>query len=395
MSDPDENAFAGLPFFGDMMKAISSQGPLQWDVARQIAMTTALNGNTAEANVDPADRIILETLAPIAQLHVETHTGLSTTPSDHPRTLLVVNKSTWCHHTLEAYKPLFTTLASSLSGADVMSKDSSELGSEDSMATMMAGLAKLMAPAMMGMSVGSMVGTMSHHAFGQYDIPLPRDPIHQLLLVPSNINSFATDWSIPIDDVRMWVLIQELTAHAVLGVDHVRETISATVRRYVAGFRPNPTAMFERMTGIEVSNDDPMAMLQKFLSDPSLILGAVRSKEQEALSPTLDAMVGAVIGYIDHSVDAVASRVLGGGTQIAEAVRRRRVESSSNDVFLEQLLGLRLTRQQIDRGRIFIDGVVERAGTDGISQLFSAPGNLPTPSELDAPGLWLARLEIQ
>ena len=153
--------------------------------------------------------------------------------------------------------------------------------------------------------------------------------------------------------------------------------------------------MFERMTDIEVSNDDPMAMLQKFLSDPSLILGAVRSKEQEALSPTLDAMVAAVIGYIDHSVDAVASRVLGGGTQIAEAVRRRRVESSSNDVFLEQLLGLRLTRQQIDRGRTFIDGVVERAGNGGISQLFGAPGNLPTPSELDAPGLWLARLEIQ
>lgn len=395
MSDPDENAFAGLPFFGDMMKAISSQGPLQWDVARQIAMTTALNGNTAEANVDPADRIVLETLAPIAQLHVETHTGLSTNPTDHPRTLLVVNKSTWCHHTLEAYKPLFTTLASSLSGVDVMPKDSPELDSQDSMATMMAGLAKMMAPAMMGMSVGSMVGTMSQHAFGQYDIPLPREPIHQLLLVPSNINSFATDWSIPIDDVRMWVLIQELTAHAVLGVNHVRETISTTVRRYVAGFRPNPTAMFERMTGIEVTSSDPMAMLQKFLSDPSLILGAVRSKEQEALSPTLDAMIAAIIGYIDHSVDAVASRVLGGGSQIAEAVRRRRVESTSNDVFLEQLLGLRLTRQQLERGRTFIDGVVERSGNDGISQLFSAPGNLPTPSELDAPGLWLARLEIQ
>jgi putative hydrolase len=395
MSDPDENAFAGLPFFGDMMKAISSQGPLQWDLARQVAMTTALHGNTAEPNVDPADRIILESLAPIAELHVETHTGLSTTPTDRPRTMLVVNRTTWCHHTLEAYKPLFTTLASSLSGPDVVSNESLELATDDSMASMMAGLAKMMAPAMMGMSVGSMVGTMSQHAFGQYDIPLPRDPIHQLLLVPSNINSFASDWSLPIDDLRMWVLIQELTAHAVLGVPFVREIISSTVRRYVAGFRPNPAAMFERMTTIELTGSDPMAMLQKFLSDPSLILGAVRSKEQEALSPVLDAMVAAIIGYIDHSVDAVTSKVLGGGSQIAEAVRRRRVESSPNDVFLEQLLGLRLTRQQLERGRIFVDGVIERAGNAGISQLFSAPGNLPTPSELDAPGLWLARLEIQ
>ncbi len=396
MSDPDENAFAGLPFFGDMMKAFSSQGPLQWDVARQVAMTTALDGQTVEGNVDPADRIALEKLAPIAQLHVETHTGLSTTPSDVPRTLLVVNKTTWCHLTLEAYKPLFTTLASSLSSSDVAAvSEASDLDAEHSMASMMSGLSKMLAPAMMGMSVGSMVGNMSQHAFGQYDIPLPREPIHQMLLVPSNINSFASDWSIPIDDVRMWVLIQELTAHAVIGVDHVREIISDTVRRYVAGFRPNPTALFDRMTEIEVTGSDPMAMLQKFLTDPSLILGAVRSKEQEFLSPTLDAMVAAIIGYIDHSVDAVSSRLLGGGSQIAEAVRRRRVESSANDVFLEQLLGLRLTRQQLERGRLFIDGVIERAGNEGVSQLFSAAGHLPTPNELDAPGLWLARLEIQ
>lgn len=396
MSDnPDENAFAGLPFFGDIMKAISSQGPLQWDVARQVAMTTAMGGNTAEPNVDPVDRIALESLAPIAELHVESHTGLSTTPTDHPLTLLVVNRSTWCHHTLEAYKPLFITLATSLSDSGEAPIVPADLETDDSMASLMAGMTKMMAPAMMGMSVGSMVGTMSQHAFGQYDIPLPRDPGHQLLLVASNIDSFANEWSLPIDDLRMWVLIQELTSHAVLGVHHVREVISSTVRRYVAGFRPNPTAMFERMTGIELTGSDPMAMLQKFLSDPSLILGAVRSKEQESLSPVLDAMVAAIIGYIDHSVDAVASRVLGDSSRIAEAVRRRRVESSPNDLFVERLLGLRLTRQQLERGREFIDGVGERAGNEGISQLFGAPGNLPTPSELDAPGLWLARLEVQ
>lgn len=394
-NDPDENAFSGLPFFGDMLRAISAQGPLQWDIARQVAMSTALGGSAAEPNVDPADRIVLESLAPIAELHVETHTGLSTTPTGHPRTLLVVNRTTWCHHTLEAYKPLFTTLATSLSGSDVVPSESFEPDSEDSMASMMAGLVKVMAPAMMGISVGSMIGTMSQYAFGQYDIPLPRDPAHQLLLVPSNINSFAKDWSLQIDDLRMWVLIQELTAHAVFGVPHVREVVSSTVRRFVAGFRPNPTALFERMTGIELSGSDPMAMLQKFLGDPTLILGAERSEEQETLSPILDAIIAAIIGYIDHSVDAITSNVLGGGSQIAEAVRRRRVESSPNDVFLEQLLGLRLTRRQVERGRTFVDGVVDRAGNEGIVQLFSASGNLPTPSELDAPGLWLARLEVQ
>jgi hypothetical protein len=30
-----------------------------------------------------------------------------------------------------------------------------------------------------------------------------------------------------------------------------------------------------------------------------------------------------------------------------------------------------------------------------LAQLFSRDGNLPTPNELDAPGLWLARIDVQ
>ena len=119
------------------------------------------------------------------------------------------------------------------------------------------------------------------------------------------------------------------------------------------------------------------------------------AQEQEAQAPVLDAMIAAIIGYIDHAVDTVSASLLGGSSQISEAVRRRRVEASPSDTFVEQLLGLRLTRQQVERGHAFAAGVVERAGQDGLAALFAAAGNLPTPNELDAPGLWLARLNIE
>ena len=115
----------------------------------------------------------------------------------------------------------------------------------------------------------------------------------------------------------------------------------------------------------------------------------------ELIFDAIDAMIAAIIGYVDHSVDAVSTSVLGNGNQIAEAVRRRRVEASPSDTFVEQLLGLRLTQAQVERGHAFVEGVVERAGNDGLTALFSRSGNLPTPSELDAPGLWLARIELQ
>ena len=396
-NDPNEQPFAGMPLFGDLAKAMAGQGPLQWDVARQVAISTATNGTNTEANVDPTSRVGLEQLAPIADMHVRNYTGLATGTGTGLPNIVVTNHSTWVHHTLESYKPLFTQLATALSNPSV---DAPQPGTEldietDQIAAMMLSLNKMMAPAMMGMSIGSMIGQLSLRAFGQYDLPIPREPQNQLLLVASNVEQFANDWSITVDDMRMWVLIHELTSHAVLSVDHVRDSINEQISTYISGFRPNPNALMERLTTMDLGTSDPMAMMQKFLTDPTIILGAVRSPEQERQAPVLDAMIASVIGYIDHSVDAISALVLGGGEQIAEAVRRRRVESVPHDSFVEQLLGLRLTRQQVERGHAFAAGVTERAGHDGLSQLFTQAGNLPTPNELDAPGLWLARIELQ
>ena len=402
-NDPNEQPFAGIPLFGDLAKAMAGQGPLQWDVARQVALSTATNGTNTEANVDPSSRVSLEQLAPIADMHVRNYTGLATGTGAGDISgiglpnLVVTNHSTWVHHTLESYKPLFTQLATALSNPSVDApQPGTELDSEtDQISAMMSSLNRMMAPAMMGMSIGSMIGQLSLRAFGQYDLPIPREPKNQMLLVASNVEQFANDWSIAVDDMRMWVLIHELTSHAVLSVDYVRDSINQQISKYIAAFRPNPNALMDRLTTMDLGTTDPMAMMQKFLTDPTIILGAVLSPEQERQAPVLDAMIASIIGYIDHSVDAISALVLGGGEQIAEAVRRRRVESAPHDSFVEQLLGLRLTRQQVERGHAFAAGVTERAGHDGLSQLFNKAGNLPTPNELDAPGLWLARIELQ
>lgn len=65
---------------------------------------------------------------------------------------------------------------------------------------------------------------------------------------------------------------------------------------------------------------------------------------------------------------------------------------SSEDAFVERLLGVRLGVAQTTRGKEFVQGVVDRAGDDGIRPLFTDAEAFPTPNEIDAPGLWLARV---
>ena len=386
-NSPDENPFGGMPFFGDLAKAMASQGPLQWDVARQVAMMTATHGANTEANVDPASRISVERLTPIAEMHVRESTGIDLGAAN---SVQVVNRSMWTHLTLEAYKPMLQNLANSLSSAPATSEPN-----DDPMANMLESLNKMIAPAMMGMSVGTMVGQLSLRAFGQYDLPVPRDPNKGVLLVAPNIEEFASDWSIVTDDMRMWVLIHEFTSHSILSREVVRVALTEALGRYISGFRPNPDALMDRLSSVELGTDDPMKAMQKFLTDPSILLGAVRSPAQEQLAPELDAIVAAVIGYVDLHVDRVTEKLLGSDSRIAEAVRRRRVEASPQDTFVEQLLGLKLSTSQVQRGTDFVSGVVERAGVGALTQLFARPGNLPTPNELVAPGLWLARLDVQ
>jgi hypothetical protein len=120
-NDPNEQPFAGMPLFGDLAKAMAGQGPLQWDIARQVAISTATNGTNSEANVDPTSRVGLEQLAPIADMHVRNYTGLATGTGIGTAlpNIVVTNHSTWVHHTLESYKPLFTQLATALSNPSV------------------------------------------------------------------------------------------------------------------------------------------------------------------------------------------------------------------------------------------------------------------------------------
>jgi putative hydrolase len=384
-----DNPFENLPMFGDLARALAGQGPLNWDAARQFAALAA-TGGAAEVNIDPSIRIKFGELAQIAELHVRDLTGFDG-PSPE---VLPVTSGAWAQRTLEAYRPLFTELATSLGQPVAPSEDDDiDLGADPMMA-MMANLSKMMAPSMMGMAVGSMVGRMATQAFGQHDLPIPRQD-SSLTVLPGNIDRFAEEWSISADEMRMWVLAQELTGHALFSITSLREDFASLVRRHVGAFKPDPEAIAEKLSSLDSDEGDPMQAMQQVLSDPAVLLGAVQSAEQRELQPSLDAAAAAVVGYVDYMVDGVSVRVIGGDAlRIAEAVRRRRVDHSADDLYTERLLGLRLTHHQVQRGKNFVAGVVDRVGEARLSALLARPKALPTAAEIDAPGLWVARLEL-
>jgi hypothetical protein len=53
-----------------------------------------------------------------------------------------------------------------------------------------------------------------------------------------------------------------------------------------------------------------------------------------------------------------------------------------------------IDQELVDRGLAFVRGIVERDAEHELATMFVVEANLPTPAEVDAPGLWIARVNL-
>lgn len=369
--------------FGDLARMFSSQGPVNWDVARQMATWIATEGQV-QPNVEPLERIRLEELARVADLHVGQATGLSTSVAGGVLSVLPVTRVDWALHSLESYRPVLERLAVALSQQQPPVEP-------DPNTAFLGDLGKLLGPVLLGLQSGVMLGHLARHSFGQYDLPVPRRPADQLLIVPANIDGFAGEWGLEADDLRMLVCLTEITHHAVIGRPHVRARLMTLLDDYVSRFHVDPDAVESSFGELDLS--DPGA-LHRMLGNPETLLGAVQTPEQAEVRARIEVLLTAVVGYVDYVLDSVGRPLIRSYDRIMEAIRRRQAEATDGEHFAGRLLGLQLERPQYEKGTAFVRGVVERAGDDGLRRLWHSERELPTSAEIDAPGLWLARIDL-
>lgn len=384
--DPMPDPFLGL--FGDLSRMLggsqSDSGPVRLDVARQFALWAATGGGP-EANVDPLVRIRLEELARIAELHVSEITGLPISSGGGIVSVEPCTPGQWALQALEAYTPLLVELGSSL-GSSAMSSEADA----DPINAAFGGLAKALGPVMVGVQSGFLVGNLAQQAFGRYELPIPWAGGDALVIVSPTVDAFAHDWSIQPDDLRLWLCIRELASHAVLSRTHIRGRLLELLRQYVGGFQADPDAIAQQLGGF---NPNDLSSISAMTADPQALLGAMETDAQRATLTQLHAAVAAVLGYVDWVLDTATPRLLPNHATIAEALKRRRVEETEGSKFVKRLLGLDLSDELYASGEAFIAGIIERDAS-ALTRLCTEPNTLPTPAELAAPGLWLARIEL-
>ena len=98
---------------GDLLRLIRTEGPLQWELAFQLATSVAA-GDEPDPNPDPIARIRLEELSAIAELHVADVTGMVLGSGVSGLRLVPTTRVEWARRSLEAWRPLLDRLAAAL-----------------------------------------------------------------------------------------------------------------------------------------------------------------------------------------------------------------------------------------------------------------------------------------
>lgn len=405
--------------FGDLLKLLRTDTPIQWQLAQQLAYSVAAEG-ASEPNVEPLARIRLEELVRIAELHVADVTGMTIAPGGRSIEVAAVNRSEWARRALEGWRWLIEDIAGAInapgatgaSGASGASgtpqahagSDRGEgslpfpLGDEDEdeqgFAALLGQWSAAMGPAMLAMQVGSVVGHLAQRTLGQYELPLPRRGTDQLAVVPQNVQEFVDAWSLPPDDTALWLAAHDVATHAVLSRPHVSKRLASLLVEHAQGFRPDPKALEQRLSEATSGDLGDLADLTRLLADPSALAEVVDTPELRRVNAELDALSAAIAGYVEWVTDTVAARAVAGRAAVREAMRRRRVERGNEEKVAEALFGLRLDPDRVDRGEAFVRGVIERGGEVELAKLWVVEANLPTPAEVDAPGLWIERVNL-
>jgi coenzyme F420 biosynthesis associated uncharacterized protein len=249
---------------------------------------------------------------------------------------------------------------------------------------------RIAAAATLAAEVGLVVGFLSRRVLGQYELSLlghERSP--RLLFVSSNIAGAARDMAVDGDSFLAWIVLHEVThAFQFAGVPWLRghlgdlleqylDTVEVRIRRGAAGGLP--------------SLPDPARLVEAFREGGLAAL--VQTREQRAIMDRVQAAMSVVEGYSEHVMDALGAEVIPGYAGLREAMEERRRSRSAPERVLARLLGFDMKLRQYELGRRFCQAVAERAGMEGLNRVWAAPEALPTLAELEAPAVWLARVE--
>ena len=352
--------------FDRLADLLRSPGPVNWRLAREIAESVAGPAEPIEPWLLDEYRDLLATAARLVD---------QATPLDAIAAAVTVgihDRRGWAAANVESLAYVAEPVAAKLAAGNEGSSPLAMLG-----------------PALMGMQVGSTMGSLSRRVLAGFDSDLPAgSPTGASFIVP-NIEAFAPEYGLDPRQVRLWVALTEVTHEAVLALPWVRERFHMLVDQLVESLELDPEAIQRRFEALQ----DPEE-LQRLMEGPGGVGGIFRGDAEPEARDHLRALTVFIDGYAGHVVEDVGAAMVPQADRVREALDRHRAEPAEGEDMLVEMLGLSREPGDHRMGMAFVADIERRWGSDALVRAWEGPDGIPTLAELTDPVGWAARILI-
>jgi putative hydrolase len=381
---PFGELWADAPLFREIQRVLlSSSGPVNWELARQVGIASASSSGD-DPSPTAEDHRSFDEAVRVAEMHVSGFTGLET-PNDL-RKVEAVRRAQWIQANIESLRSLLEPGAAALGEAIASAQPATAAAPGE--ADIASQLLQQISPLLLGAQVGSVLGSLGQQVLGQYDVAVPRPGgASSLLFVVANIAAFERDWSLAPTDFRTWIAIHEVTHRFEFSRPWAEPRFRELLLDFLSTLTLDVEGLRAKLETLDPSNPEG---LQTMLEGDEGLFGTVLDDEQRLKLGRIQAFMAAAEGYGDHVSHAIGREMLPSYPQIHEAMRRYRETEESDPVF-ERLLGIEMKREQYALGRAFCDTVAEQTDEATLATMWDSAEALPSLPEVEEPRLWLAR----
>ncbi|MGI8878931.1 MAG: zinc-dependent metalloprotease [Jatrophihabitans sp.] len=372
-NDPDDLA-GKIPLFAELQKLMSgSSGPVNWDLARQTAISQLAGDPTKTTSPSAQDTADVGESVQLADLWLDDVTDL---PSG-VRNSEAWSPVQWIEKTVPVWTLLCDPVAARVSGtmtAALPEEMREQAGPLSSIMGMVGGM-------MFGSQVGQALGGLSAEVLIGAEIGLPLGPEGTAALLPRAIDEFGAGVNRPAAEVRLYLALREAAHHRLFGhVPWLRQRLLATVDAYARGISIDTEAIERAVGELDPSNPESLqAALSGGMFEPE------ETAEQQTALRRLETLLALIEGWVDAVVTDAAQDRLPGAAALRETLQRRRASGGPAEQTFATLVGLELRPRRLREAAALWSAVTEVRGRSGRDALWGHPDLLPVADDLDDP----------
>jgi putative hydrolase len=381
-SDLPPDLLRQIPLFAELAKVLAwTGGPVNWDLARQIAVALAAGEETVH-DVPAADAAEIEESVRLAELWLQESPGLP--PPARVANVRALTPARWAERAT-SLREIVDPLAAKVAAA--MGEQAGSIGPENEGA-MLAPVLQQMAPVFLGIQAGVALGSLAASIHGSYDLPLPLADEGSIDIIVPAVDAAAASYDLDRRETRLWVALHQ-SAHRIVfeALPGVSAHFFALFHNYVSALDVDMSGAFDRLQSLDMTSPD---RLREAMEEEGFFGLNDSPQTREALE-RVQRLLALIEAFADRAVEEAAVR-LPTASRIAEAMSRRRAEQPPGERMFAKFVGLDVEPEQVRAAEAFCRGVLTIADWPALIGLWDDVENTPTDAELADPSLWLARL---